>query len=146
MPSSAAVITEAMRDRLTNADRRRLVIRELVVDRLREIRRGMTDAEARELDAAALDHAEKMLNNIITRCRKQLEAAEPAPSRPKLVARSVKTGKVVESGQQVTDHHGKMCTFEQATRANGDDRDGKVLVDGREFYARVFDLIVSEAA
>lgn len=71
--NDTAIITEAMRKRLTNADRRRLRIRELVVDRLREIRQRLTDAEARELDAAVLTHAEKMLSNVVTRCRKQMQ-------------------------------------------------------------------------
>lgn len=73
-------------------------------------------------------------------------SAEPAAAGRKLVARDIKSGKVVEPGAVVTDHRGEEATFEQATRANTDDRDGKVLVGGREFYARVFDLIVSEAA
>lgn len=46
-------------------------------------------------------------------------------------------------GSTVTDFRGDTGILESVTRANEDGRDGKVVVDGREYYARVWGLRVA---
>lgn len=56
--------------KLSAGDRRRLRIRELVCKTLDALRETLDPAEQRELDKAAGDHAEGMLNNIRAKARK----------------------------------------------------------------------------
>lgn len=66
--------------KLRKADRVRLNIRRLVVERLEHLRNNVANAaEAREVDAAALTHASKMLRNTeeapMKRLRRRVRAS-----------------------------------------------------------------------
>lgn len=55
------------------AVRRRLRIRELAVYTLRDLREKLGIQEAKELDAAVLDHAERALRRIERKCLRAVE-------------------------------------------------------------------------
>ncbi len=54
------------------------------------------------------------------------------------------TGRLITKGDTVTDFRGKAGTFRMVTRGPLEGKDAKVIVDGRELYARVFGLAVRE--
>jgi hypothetical protein len=57
----------------------------------------------------------------------------------------IDSGVEVKPGETVISFRGESGTFQQATRENEEGgRDGKVIVDGFEFYARVYGLRVVE--
>lgn len=56
---------------LSSTDRRRLRIRELVCRTLNDLRETLDPQDQRELDKAAGDHADTMLNNIRAKAHKK---------------------------------------------------------------------------
>lgn len=56
----------------------------------------------------------------------------------------IETGRIVKFGDTVTSTRGDTGTLTYVSRANEAGRDGKVFVDGREYYARVWGLAVEE--
>lgn len=62
--SFQAPVPAAKVAKLSATDRRRLRIRELACETLGWLRASLDPADQRELDAAVIDHAASMLNNI----------------------------------------------------------------------------------
>lgn len=52
------------------------------------------------------------------------------------------TGNPVKNGDTVTNFRGETGTFEYATRAESLGKSGKVVVNGREYYDKVWNLRV----
>jgi len=59
-----------------------------------------------------------------------------------MIAVDMKTKKVVNIGAEVTNFRGERGMLRSLERANEMGRDGKINVDGRTFYARVWGLEV----
>lgn len=52
------------------------------------------------------------------------------------------TGEVVEQGDTVTNFRGETGTYQGATRPRWPGKSGKVVVNGREYYDKVWNLTV----
>lgn len=52
------------------------------------------------------------------------------------------TGKVLEKGDIVVDHRGEVGTFQGLSCPPMPGKSGKVIVDGREYYDKVFSIEV----
>jgi len=55
-----------------------------------------------------------------------------------------KEGAIVNPGDTVTDFRGETATYQGVARGPEPERMAKVIVDGREYYASVFDLTVTD--
>lgn len=57
-----------------------------------------------------------------------------------------KHGNVVAVGDIVTDFRGKSGTFQGVSRPPVNGKSAKIIVDGKEFYERTYDLYVEPLA
>lgn len=121
---------------------------------------GSIEHVQKDSRASAAGRTEIMSTSKKTsKLQSRLRASASIPPLPKLVAHTLDTGAMsteqsllmraadpreIKPGETVYDGDGEAGTLDCVTRANEIGRDGKVVVDGREYYARVWGLRVEE--